>query len=228
MKIQHIAMSAGLVAVSFLALSVGTRAGAAPSSQAAVAQAAETPIDRVEPKKFGEHMMIAPVFVTLVKGATDASGETEMQVHIQANDVVRYPVTIEVTTPARDGVLTRGLRTEPLDLSSGASLDRSFTVKAPSGFDATNAFKVVVKGGNNALGFYAEKQYPPPPELKVPARQGPTPPTGRPPYSIQPQGIVPQLFGKPLPIAGGRSTRVGRPLRFLCPAPRAGYRYPSA
>ena len=193
MKIQHIAMSVGLASVSLLALSIGTRAGAASP---VAPEAAPVPVVRVEPKKFGEHMMIAPVFVTLTKGATDAGGETEMLVHIQANDVVRYPVSIEVTTPPRDGILTAGLRTEALDLSTGGNVDRSFKVKTPSGFDLSNAFKVVVKGGNAALGFYAEKQYPPPPELTVPPRQGPTPPSGRPPAPMIKPGIVPQLSDK--------------------------------
>ena len=177
MKIQNVALSAGLAALAVFALAARANTAAPPQPPVVVAQA-ETP--KPDPKRFGEHMMIAPMYVTLEKGVTDAGGETEFIAHLQINDSIRYPVTIEITPPPRDGVLTAGVKLENLDLSQPGNIDRSFKVKSSSGIDLSNAVKVVVQGGSPILGFRAEKQWPPAPELKVPPRTGPQPPMGRP------------------------------------------------
>jgi hypothetical protein len=172
MRLHHGVL--GLAALGMLAMVTGC-GGATPSPDGGAIVNGNGP-------PTGPHSM-APVVVTLSQGQVNSqTGETDVLATIDVHEPISYPVSLVATAP-RSGQLTAGVAEEQLTLDHAGQITRSFRVRTPGPLSIDDPFRLVVRGQspNGAVGFVADRQFPPRPEASPVQPNGPRPPGGRPP-----------------------------------------------
>jgi hypothetical protein len=185
MKLQNLAISAGILAVAAIALgwSHKTPEATAASNSTPAAAVAALPGQQdawVNP----EHSsMRAPVVMFLEQKSEDA-GVMTFGLRIEVREPLKFSGKLKAQLPNK-GQLVEGTLEETVDLSVAGVQYREFKIR-PGVLSAGNAFKVTMDGESRTgiLGFHAERQFPAKPEIHMPSSNAVQIPGGRPPSAL--------------------------------------------
>ena len=170
-----------LVVLGVLAAGCPRRDEATTASPAGSGSAPPRPSEAREPSLHG------PPVVLRVKGTGDGTNEVDVTIEIDVLGAMAVPATLKVLVPA-GATITAGNGVEMLSVAHRGSLERKVHVKSPTPITDRSPVEVILEARDldAGVGFHAERQWPPRPELVVPPSSGPHPPVGRPPATPPP------------------------------------------
>ena len=189
-----------LVASAALATGCPRRDEATTATPAGSSSAAHHAVDAREPSLHG------PPVVLRLKGTGDGSNEIDLTIEIDVLGAMAAPATLRILVPA-GATLSAGNASETISVAQRGSLERKVHVKSPTPITDRSPVEVVLEARDldAGVGFHAERQWPPHPELVVPPSSGPRPPGGRPPMTPPPlshrENEAHSCFGPRLAVA---------------------------
>ena len=165
-----------LVAVAVFATGCPRRDEAASAPPAASSATIAHPAEGREPTLHG------PPVVLRLKGTGEGTNEVEVTIEIDVLGAMAAPALLKVIVPPGASI-TNGNATETLSVAQRGNIERKVRIKSTTPLSERAPLEVILEARDldAGVGFHAERQWPPRPEMVVPPSSGPRPPVGRPP-----------------------------------------------
>lgn len=167
MKILKVSLLTTAALCAFLAL------GCSNGSNASGTQSAG------QNPQFSQRGMTAPLFVRVRGPEPVPMGDVHIDVEVQVNEPIKFPVQLQVHTPAGVQLLS-GNPSEVLSLTQAGTLMRSYMVRISGPLQNPIVVTADGKDPGGAMGLHAERTYPAAPTHGTVTNTA-RPPVARPP-----------------------------------------------